>query len=74
MLPDEPLDWHSQASHDTKKLVMHFAAALIQSAEFLGTPIVVANGRYGHIRTEEQTMVKFLAAAFDIQMISFLAC
>ena len=73
MLPDAPLNRHSQALHDTKKLVSHFAAAPIQSADFLGTRIVVANGRYGHIKTEELTMVMVLAAELDIQMISFLA-
>ncbi len=52
---------------------MHFAAAPIQSAEFLGSTIVVANGRYAHIRTEELAMVMVLASELDIQMISFLA-
>ena len=73
MQPDAPLDWNSQAAHDTKKLVMYCAAAPIQSAEILRTTIVGANGRYGHIRTEELTMVKVLAAALDIQMFSVLA-
>ena len=52
---------------------MNFAAAPIQSAEILRSTIVGANGRYGHIRTEELTMVKVLAAALDIQMFSVLA-
>ena len=56
-----------------KKRVKHFAAAPIQSAVILRTTIVGANGRYGHIRTEELTMVKVLAAALDIQMFSVLA-
>ena len=73
MQPDAPLDWDSQAAHETKKLVKLFAAAPIQSAQILRTTIVGANGRYGDIRTEELTMVKVLAAALDIQMFSVLA-
>ena len=73
MQRDAPLDWDSQAAHDTKNLVKHFAVAPIQSAEILRSTIVGANSRYGHIRTEELTMVKVLAAALDIQMFSVLA-
>ena len=59
--------------HTIEKIVKNFAAAPIQSAEILRTTIVGANGRYGHIKTEELTMVKVLAAALDIQMFSVLA-
>ena len=73
MHSDAPLYRDSQGAHDTKKLVKHFAVAPIQSAEILSTTIVGANGRYGHIRTEELSMVKGFAAELDIPMFTVLA-